>query len=114
MLVVDPERRLNLEQISRHRWLSLTTAMTADINIDVPDQMTTVPSQQLDGCVVTHMLKLPQLTFDEIAESVHQQTFNHIFAIYHLLLDKLSLQHHEEQKLQQHLGTAYSRYLYVH
>lgn len=110
MLVVDPERRLSLEQISHHRWLSVSSGTFGELNTEQADQMkSTLPSQQLDGAVVAHMLKLPQLTFDEIAESVHQQTFNHIYAIYNLLLDKLSLQQHEEQRLQQHLGTTFSR-----
>lgn len=111
MLVVDPERRLSLDQIAEHRWLTLATTAYNDLSPDLSEPPSPlVPSQQLDGVVVTHMLQLPKLTFDEIAESVHQLTFNHIFAIYHLLVDKLSAQHREEQRLQQHLGSTYSRY----
>lgn len=110
MLVVDPERRLSLEQISRHRWLTLSTAVPGDVATDHGYQIATIPSQQMDNVVVSHMLKLPQLTFDEIAESVHQQTFNHVFAIYHLLTDKLSSQLQEEKRLQHHLGNTYARY----
>lgn len=110
MLVVDPERRLSLDQIAQHRWLTLATTAYNDLSPDLSEPpLPLIPSQQLDSVVVTHMLQLPKLTFDEIAESVHQLTFNHIFAIYHLLVDKLSAQHREEQRLQQHLGSTYSR-----
>lgn len=111
MLVVDPERRLSLEQISRHRWLSLAPSTGDDVSTDMAEQIAyfrEMERHQLDGVVVSHMLKLPQLTFDEIADSVHQQKFNHIFAIYHLLLDKISLHQNEEQRLQQYTRYGFS------
>lgn len=111
MLVVEPHRRLTLEQISRHRWLHLSPTFPGDLRTERSEPMSNKPSQQLDSVVVSYMLKLPDLTFDEIAESVNKQKFNHVFAIYHLLLDKINLQHREDQKLQQHLlSGAYSRY----
>lgn len=108
MLVVDPERRYSLDQIASHSWLEESKEESSS---DLIPELTESPSpsQQLDGAVVTTMLQLPNLTFDEIAESVHQSTFNHIFAIYHLLVDKLSAQHREGQRLQQHLGSSNSR-----
>lgn len=63
----------------------------------------------LDSIVVNNMLKLPKLTFDEIAESVHQNTFNHIYAIYYLLVDKLATKRKEQQRLQHHTSLGYSK-----
>lgn len=63
----------------------------------------------LDSTVVNNMLKLPKLTFDEIAESVHNHTFNHIYAIYYLLVDKLLAKRKEQQRLQHHTNLAYSK-----
>lgn len=68
----------------------------------------------LDTTVVNNMLKLPKLTFDEIAESVHQNTFNHIYAIYYLLVDKLLAKRKEQQRLQHHTNLAYSKYECMH
>lgn len=53
------------------------------------------------------MLQLPNLTFDEIAESVHQKTFNHIYAIYNLLVDKIQAKRNEQMRLQLHAGLGY-------
>lgn len=105
MLVVKPERRLTLHQISQHRWMSVHSS-----TIEETKEINNVEPVTLDSVVVGHMLQLPNLTFDEIAESVHQNSFNHIYAIYNLLVDKLAKQRKEQQRLQHHAGLAYSRY----
>lgn len=64
----------------------------------------------LNTIVVNNMLKLPKLTFDEIAESVHQHTFNHVYAIYYLLVDKLQAKRKEQQRLQHHATLGYAKY----
>ncbi|XP_030369599.1 uncharacterized protein LOC115634549 isoform X2 [Scaptodrosophila lebanonensis] len=68
---------------------------------------TSVP--QLDSVVMTHMLQLPGLTADMIAQSVHEQRFDNIYAIYNLLHDKLQQKRRESQRLQHHANLAYSR-----
>lgn len=114
MLVVEPEKRMTLQQIARHRWMGRApasspcdSAFEADAAAFAAQQHQ--QPQQLNTVVVNHMLQLPSLTVDEIADAVHQQTFNHVFAIYHLLVDKLSTQRREEQRLQQHIGGSYTR-----
>ncbi|KAH8371985.1 hypothetical protein KR093_009581, partial [Drosophila rubida] len=64
---------------------------------------------QLDAVVMTHMLQLPGLTADMIAQSVHEQRFDNIYAIYNLLQDKLLQKRRENQRLQHHASLAYSR-----
>ncbi|KAH1003233.1 hypothetical protein HUJ05_011166 [Dendroctonus ponderosae] len=80
MLVVDPEKRLNMAQISQHKWLSdAEPPLRADLEED----------QRLNNTVIEHMLQLPGLDRAAIACSLAANSFDHIYAIYHLLLDKL-------------------------
>lgn len=127
MLVVEPERRYNLKQVIKHRWLSEwiteveqecqqatqiftsysslimhgqnSTVTPADCSITMP-LTTSIPN--LDTVVVSHMLQLSGLTADKIAQSVHENRFDNIYAIYYLLYDKLQHKRREHQKLQQH------------
>lgn len=132
MLVVEPEKRYTLKQISQHRWMqcrspsinedccntttttATTTTATPIITPPKPMQTTELITESpgnLDSIVVNHMLQLPNLTFDEIAESVHQNTFNHIYAIYNLLVDKLQAKRNEQQRLQHHASLGYTKYV---
>ncbi|XP_049824727.1 uncharacterized protein LOC109605697 isoform X4 [Aethina tumida] len=79
MLVVDPDKRLTIQQIAKHRWLS-----------DVPP-VDTGPEyeMQFNRTVMDHMLQLPDLDHAVITSSIQNNTFDHIHAIYNLLLDKL-------------------------
>lgn len=138
MLVVEPDRRYTIKQIIKHRWLSdwqaellnqeerieslpfgsssplaassLTGSSTSLVagGIDAPVDMSAAAAQ-LDAVVMTHMLQLPGLTADMIAQSVHEQRFDNIYAIYNLLQDKLLQRRRENQRLQHHASLAYSR-----
>lgn len=110
MLVVEPDKRFNLKQISQHRWMSCQSSSTTDDYGDTL-QIDCEPTSNLDTIVVNNMLQLPNLTFDEIAESVHNKTFNHIYAIYNLLVDKLQAKRKEQKRLQHHASLAYSKYV---
>lgn len=107
MLIVEPERRYTLKQISQHRWMSFQPSLVDDFT--EPTVHETIEPTTLDTTVINNMLKLPKLTFDEIAESVHQNTFNHIYAIYYLLVDKLLAKRKEQQRLQHHTNLAYTK-----
>lgn len=107
MLIVEPERRYSLKQISQHRWMSFQPPLVDDFSEPTP--LEPIEPTTLDTTVINNMLKLPKLTFDEIAESVHQNTFNHIYAIYYLLVDKLLAKRKEQQRLQHHTNLAYSK-----
>lgn len=109
MLVVEPEKRYTLKQISQHRWMQCKLPSIND-DIFTTNQADSIETTgNLDSIVINHMLQLPNLTFDEIAESVHQNTFNHIYAIYNLLVDKLQAKRNEQQRLQHHASLGYTK-----
>ncbi|XP_060532672.1 serine/threonine-protein kinase SIK3 isoform X2 [Cylas formicarius] len=80
MLVVDPEKRLTVTQILKHRWLS---------DAEAPLELDAEEDQRLNDTVIEHMLQLPGLDRAAVARSLETNSFDHIYAIYHLLLDKL-------------------------
>ncbi|CAG9770009.1 unnamed protein product [Ceutorhynchus assimilis] len=80
MLVVDPDKRLTISQILKHKWLS---------DAEPPLQLDVEEDQRLNNTVIEHMLQLPGLDRAAIARSLEVNSFDHIYAIYHLLLDKL-------------------------
>lgn len=96
MLVVDADKRLTITQIVKHRWLS-----------DAPP-VDTGPEQdmQLNKTVIEHMLHLPNLNQNIIMQSLKNHSFDHIYAIYNLLLDKLHQRTLNFQKVQQQREAA--------
>uniref|UniRef100_A0A1A9WJ88 Protein kinase domain-containing protein n=1 Tax=Glossina brevipalpis TaxID=37001 RepID=A0A1A9WJ88_9MUSC len=136
MLVVEPDRRYTLKQIIKHRWLSewiheveqqcyeathsyvspsnplirSNSNCSSSLSLDANSTTTTCTAvPNLDTVVMTHMLQLSGLTADKIAQSVHENRFDNIYAIYHLLYDKLQQKRREYQKLQQHAKRVRSR-----
>ncbi|XP_017040848.1 LOW QUALITY PROTEIN: uncharacterized protein LOC108087804 [Drosophila ficusphila] len=127
MLVVEPDRRYTIKQIIKHRWLSEWQSEMQEEerfesmsyacgsgNVSKSASTSSLGSvadspPQLDSVVMTHMLQLPGLTADMIAQSVHEQRFDNIYAIYNLLQDKLQQRRRENQRLQHHASLAYSR-----
>ncbi|XP_018795926.1 PREDICTED: uncharacterized protein LOC108973260 isoform X1 [Bactrocera latifrons] len=136
MLVVEPDRRYTLKQIIKHRWLSDWAAELNDIsdsiggcssgtnaaaytqqaesnslvqgdtNISIHPHGS-VAVANLDTEIMRNMLQLPGLTADMIAESVHNQRFDNIYAIYNLLADKLQQKRREHHRMQHQ--AVYSR-----
>ncbi|KRG04456.1 uncharacterized protein LOC6579294 isoform X2 [Drosophila mojavensis] len=136
MLVVEPDRRYTIKQIIKHRWLSdwqaelqqeerldgsalpfgtagsqmqSSSLGSSTTSLSGGDGTEVSAPPQLDAVVMTHMLQLPGLTADMIAQSVHEQRFDNIYAIYNLLQDKLLQRRRENQRLQHHANLAYSR-----
>ncbi|KAK9892496.1 hypothetical protein WA026_020486 [Henosepilachna vigintioctopunctata] len=79
MLVVEPDKRLTMAQIAKHRWLSNVPPVDTGPDIELSPNKT----------VINHMLQLPNLTQTMILQSLKNKAFDHIYAIYNLLLDKL-------------------------
>ncbi|XP_031331805.1 serine/threonine-protein kinase SIK3 isoform X2 [Photinus pyralis] len=79
MLVVDPDKRLTMAQIAKHRWLANLPPVDTG-----PDR-----EMHLNKTVIEHMLQLPQLNQNMILQSLKSNSFDHIYAIYNLLVDKL-------------------------
>ncbi|XP_053621740.1 uncharacterized protein Sik3 isoform X2 [Plodia interpunctella] len=95
MLVVEPERRLSLRAVARHRWLLARAPLPhphSDISEGACACHSTTGSEDTGhrDTVVAQMLTL-QLSHREIMQSVQEERFDHISAIYHLLMDKLRL-----------------------
>ncbi|VVC38733.1 Hypothetical protein CINCED_3A004333 [Cinara cedri] len=81
MLVIEPEKRLSLNQIESHKWMKQLPEQTKRLLVDVNPVM--------NIAVIELMLQLPGLDKDMIVNSVQQKKFDHVSAIYHLLVDKL-------------------------
>ncbi|XP_035793643.1 uncharacterized protein LOC118467355 isoform X2 [Anopheles albimanus] len=122
MLVVEPERRYSLKQIAHHRWLAQYNSTPLLADVSAQSMEASEPGEQhhhasrdaggtvpLDAVVMTHMLQLPGLTADMIAQSVHENRFDHIYAIYSLLVDKLRQKRKEKGRLQHHASLAFAR-----
>ncbi|XP_049838712.1 serine/threonine-protein kinase SIK3 isoform X1 [Schistocerca gregaria] len=92
MLVVDPEKRLSIKQILNHKWMTqgeIQPSLQKIISdLDQPEDLLESP-EPLNNLVMEHMLKLPGLDKDMIVQSVRNHGFDHISAIYNLLVDKL-------------------------
>ncbi|KAH0951990.1 hypothetical protein HN011_005435 [Eciton burchellii] len=86
MLVVEPERRLSISQILSHSWMNGDRAVELEPGGCNPDM--NVPPQ-LNQLVIESMLRLPGLSADTLLQAIKGNTFDHISAIYNLLVDRL-------------------------
>uniref|UniRef100_A0A0A9Y3Q2 non-specific serine/threonine protein kinase n=1 Tax=Lygus hesperus TaxID=30085 RepID=A0A0A9Y3Q2_LYGHE len=87
MLLIDPERRLSIKQIRGHRWMS---QVPTDPKYEVLEEVVhDLEPAVINNTVLDLMLQLPDLTREKIMEAVQNNRFEHISAIYHLLVDKL-------------------------
>ncbi|KAK6645412.1 hypothetical protein RUM43_001689 [Polyplax serrata] len=83
MLIVDPDKRLTIKSILAHKWMSWIEPVS-DLDSRMSNEV-----NKLNPLVLEHMLTLPGLDHDIIYKSVTNDMFDHISAIYHLLVDKL-------------------------
>ncbi|XP_025421744.1 serine/threonine-protein kinase SIK3-like isoform X3 [Sipha flava] len=88
MLVIEPEKRLSLNQIESHKWIKQFSEPT-------PKRLTVDINPMMNTAVIELMLQLPGLDKDMIVNSVQQQKYDHVSAIYHLLVDKLESSVHQ-------------------
>ncbi|XP_075988622.1 uncharacterized protein LOC142984746 isoform X2 [Anticarsia gemmatalis] len=109
MLVVEPEKRLSLRSVARHRWLNAHQPGPGPGHYELSSGVCACHSarprcdDESRDTVIAHMLTLPGLTHQHIEQAIQEDRFDHISAIYHLLMDKLhqrtsarsSLQHRD-------------------
>ncbi|XP_012549780.1 serine/threonine-protein kinase par-1 isoform X5 [Bombyx mori] len=106
MLVVEPEKRLSLRGVARHRWLAAHQPGPGPGDRDASTGACichTSMSQTEPGAsetVMAHLLTLPGLTKEHVQQSVQEERFDHISAIYHLLMDKLEQRSSARSSLQ--------------
>ncbi|XP_072152314.1 serine/threonine-protein kinase SIK3 isoform X2 [Bemisia tabaci] len=86
MLVVDPEKRLSIAQIRKHQWMARLKDDSEEL---IWEDKPCTNHPPLNQSVIQHMLQLPGLDREKIINSVQQLQFDHISAIYHLIVDKL-------------------------
>lgn len=86
MLVVEPEKRFTMSQIAKHRWLAETPPLDTGPEQEQQQQQQLL---QLNKTVIDHMQQLPGLNQNMILHSLKTNSFDHIYAIYNLLVDKL-------------------------
>lgn len=84
MLVVEPERRLNISQILTHSWMCGNGVVELEPGGCSPDV-----APQLNQLVIENMLRLPGLSADTLLQAIKANTFDHVSAIYNLLVDRL-------------------------
>nr|XP_034187178.1 serine/threonine-protein kinase SIK3-like isoform X6 [Osmia lignaria] len=85
MLVVEPERRLSISQILAHSWMGGDGVTEPEPGGCSPEN---VPPQ-LNQIVIDNMLTLPGLTAETLLNAVQGNAFDHVSAIYNLLVDRL-------------------------
>ncbi|XP_050686074.1 serine/threonine-protein kinase SIK2-like isoform X4 [Eriocheir sinensis] len=92
MLQVDPERRISIERIMQHRWItsesldSKIKEILQKYNCDDCNRLPPDNEQVLD-----HMTQIiPNLDREQILQCVHGMKFDHISAIYHLLEEQVA------------------------
>ncbi|TGZ58046.1 Non-specific serine/threonine protein kinase [Temnothorax longispinosus] len=86
MLVVEPERRLSISQILAHSWMGGDGVIELEPGGCHPDVNVPPPLNQL---VIENMLRLPGLNADSLLQAIKGNTFDHVSAIYNLLVDRL-------------------------
>ncbi|OWR46801.1 putative serine/threonine-protein kinase NIM1 [Danaus plexippus plexippus] len=95
MLVVEPERRLSLRGVARHRWLQAHQPGPGPGIYDASEgQCACHPSvtredARTHDAALARLATLPGLSLHHLQQSVQEERFDHISAIYHLLMDKL-------------------------
>ncbi|XP_072948683.1 uncharacterized protein Sik3 [Epargyreus clarus] len=96
MLVVEPEKRLSLRGVARHRWLQAHQPSHYDASSGACACHAGGAARgegAAHDAVLATMLTLPGLTHRHVQQSVQEERFDHISAIYHLLMDKLQQRH---------------------
>ncbi|KAL0123337.1 hypothetical protein PUN28_005699 [Cardiocondyla obscurior] len=86
MLVVEPERRLSISQILVHSWMGGGGVTELEPGGCSPDVNVSPPLNQL---VIENMLRLPGLSTDTLLQAIKGNRFDHVSAIYNLLVDRL-------------------------
>ncbi|XP_029170704.1 serine/threonine-protein kinase SIK3-like isoform X2 [Nylanderia fulva] len=84
MLVVEPERRLNISQILTHSWMCGTGVVELEPGGCSPD----IAPQFNQAVMDTMILRLPGLSTDTLLQAIKGNTFDHVSAIYNLLVDR--------------------------
>ena len=86
MLVVKPKQRLTVPQILSHSWIQSDGYVQPEPGGSSRENF---QPTQLNQTVIETMLKLPGLSKETLLDSVQRNDFDHVSAIYNLLVDEL-------------------------
>ncbi|GFT45651.1 hypothetical protein NPIL_362642 [Nephila pilipes] len=106
MLIVDPAKRLTLDQIIKHKWIVQEldeefgrTLKKFSVSGSVEEE------EPLCEVVIDYMLQLPAFKREDIVGSVKENKFDQYSAMYHLLLEKIKT-HQRMSLIPQNLPVA--------
>ncbi|XP_074652388.1 serine/threonine-protein kinase SIK3-like isoform X2 [Tubulanus polymorphus] len=92
MLVIDPNKRLTMEEIIRHKWIQVgSTPDDVKVFNEILEQYnnnTCSEPETINEVVLSHMESLG-INREETVKSVNKKAYDHLSAIYHIVLDKL-------------------------
>ncbi|KAG8195836.1 hypothetical protein JTE90_008531 [Oedothorax gibbosus] len=92
MLIVDPAKRLSIDQILKHKWVTQETDPVFDSTLQKFSLSAEVTEEEpICDVVVDYMLQLPAFKREDIVCSVKENKFDQYSAMYHLLLEKIKL-----------------------
>ncbi|XP_071552135.1 uncharacterized protein [Panulirus ornatus] len=92
MLQVDPEKRISIERIMQHKWITMEgiEPKIKEILQYFSTDESDLPPPDSDQ-VLEHMMHIiPDLDREKILQCVHGMKFDHISAIYHLLEEQVA------------------------
>ncbi|XP_076053776.1 uncharacterized protein LOC143032726 [Oratosquilla oratoria] len=96
MLQIDPDKRLSIRQIVHHRWMAqdglgplLEDVLNKAEQPESKENRESSKNVAVNLQVVEHMMQLPGLEKEHILQSIQNRRFDHISAIYDLLLESL-------------------------
>ncbi|XP_055330866.1 serine/threonine-protein kinase SIK1-like [Paramacrobiotus metropolitanus] len=96
MLVLEPNKRYTIEQIKTHPWTHADTTLPA-ATISAKPRVTGEVSEQ-----IVQVMKSLGIEESKTRESVCNESFDHIAAIYYLLMEGLTHQRHSIQHRRPH------------
>ncbi|GAU88561.1 hypothetical protein RvY_01242 [Ramazzottius varieornatus] len=101
MLVLDPSRRFTIEQIKQHSWTRGDGQSSASVGLQFSKpRLTAEVSDQ-----IVQVMKTLGIEETKTRESVGNDSFDHIAAIYYLLLEGLTQQRHGAHHARRPHGT---------
>ncbi|CAL4064071.1 unnamed protein product, partial [Meganyctiphanes norvegica] len=90
MLQVDPDKRLSIDRIMRHKWV-LQDPIEESISEVIKyydDPVSDEPEPEREDIINETLAKIPGLEKETIQKSIHENKFDDYSAIYNLLVEK--------------------------
>jgi len=88
MLITDPDKRFNLQQVKVHKWMRLSNTNTSSKTCEktIIDDETSI-DDSIDMSIVEWVSRELSIDTLEVLESVRSRAYDHYYALYHLVND---------------------------